>query len=285
MLLTTRALRTSLPVSTGRTRGTVAAWKTELGRAQPAEHLVDRGEVDLEAVSGRPQVQAPDPHALRAGQLLGPLAVLVEVADPVAESLRVVGSELLDVPHDESRPLEPEHHARDVGRLPVREDVALREGPALDVAVLQPRDAVVEQAAAGAQHGGELLGVGVDLRLADVLDHPDRGDRVELLAGQLAVVLDADLDPVRESRIGHALARQHGLRLGESDPDGLYAVARGRVHHEAAPTATHVEDALALLERELGADEIELGLLGLLERGGAAGEDRARVGHRAIEEE
>jgi hypothetical protein len=57
------------------------------------------------------------------------------------------------------------------------------------------------------------------------------------------------------------------------------------VQREAAPAATDVEDAVALLQPELGADELELGLLGFLERGRAAREDRAAVGHRRVEEE
>ena len=56
------------------------------------------------------------------------------------------------------------------------------------------------------------LGVDVDLLLADVLDHADAGDRVERLAVELAVVHDADLDPVGDARALGALAGQLGLR-------------------------------------------------------------------------
>ena len=54
---------------------------------------------------------------------------------------------------------------------------------------------------------------------------------------------------------------------------------------EAPPPRADVEDAIAVGELELAADEVELLLLGLLEGVGAAREDRAAVGHRAIEEE
>src|SRR5262249_4028513 len=64
---------------------------------QPAEDLVHRGEVDLEAVPGRPQVEAPDAEALRTGQLLRPLDVFVDVADPVAQGLGIVGAGLPDM--------------------------------------------------------------------------------------------------------------------------------------------------------------------------------------------
>ena len=60
----------------------------------------------------------------------------------------------------------------------------------------------------GPSSDGEAARVGVDVRGADVLDHPDRGDRVELLPAQLAVVHDADLDLVGDAVLGRrALAR------------------------------------------------------------------------------
>ena len=52
-----------------------------------------------------------------------------------------------------------------------------------------------------------------------------------------------------------------------------------------APAAADVEQVLPGLEVELGAHELVLRLLRLLERGRPAREDRARVGHRRPEEE
>src|SRR4051812_35317974 len=215
--------------------------------AEAAEHLVDRREVDLEAVPRSPQVEPPDAQPLRAGQLLSADDVLVEVADPVAQRLGVVGAELLDMLGDEAGPLEGQDHPGDVGGLAVGEDVALRERPALDAAVLQARDAVVEQPPAGPEHRGELLGVDVDLRLADVLDHPDRGDRVEVLTPELAIVLNANLDLVADPGVEDPLPRQLRLRLGQGDPDRLDAVLLRRVDDEAGPAAADVEHPLALL--------------------------------------
>jgi hypothetical protein len=57
------------------------------------------------------------------------------------------------------------------------------------------------------------------------------------------------------------------------------------VQRERAPAAADVEDALAGLQVELRADEVELGPLRLLERRRAAREDRARVRHRLVQEE
>jgi hypothetical protein len=54
---------------------------------------------------------------------------------------------------------------------------------------------------------------------------------------------------------------------------------------ERAPAAADVEDALTRRQRELGANQLELRLLRLLERLRHTRKDRARVGHRAIEEQ
>ena len=86
-------------------------------------------------------------------------------------------------------------------RRGVGEDVALRERARLGVGVAQAGDAVVEQPPARLEQAGEGARVDVDLGRADVLDHADAGDRVEALAGQVAVVHDPDLDPVGDARL------------------------------------------------------------------------------------
>ena len=55
------------------------------------------------------------------------------------------------------------------------------------------------------------------LRPPDVLGHADRADRVERAVVDVAVVLDADLDPVGEPGLGHPLAGQRGLLRRERD--------------------------------------------------------------------
>ena len=57
------------------------------------------------------------------------------------------------------------------------------------------------------------------------------------------------------------------------------------MQHEAAPAAAHVEQALALPQSELLADQLALGQLGVLERCGPAREERAAVCHRGVEEQ
>ncbi len=102
---------------------------------------------------------------------------------------------------------------------------------------------------------------------------------------EVAVVHDADLDPVGDAgRLG-SLPRFLGLRRGEGDADDAGPVAGRRPEREAAPAAADVEDTVALLQLELAGDGLELLLLGLLERPRPPREDPAAVGHRGVEEE
>jgi hypothetical protein len=151
--------------------------------------------------------------------------------------------------------------------------------------VAQPGDPVVEQPPARTQQARELRRVDVDLRLPHVLDHPDRGDRVEALAHEIAVVEHADVDPVADAGRLCAAASQHRLGLRQGDADDLDAVTGRGVERKAPPAAADVEHTIARLQRQLLADQLELLLLRLLQRLRAAGEERAAVGHRLVEEQ
>ena len=183
-----------------------------------AEHLVDRREAGLEARARRAQVQPPDAHALRAREPDALVVVLVQAPRPVAQRLGVVLAEALDRVGLEARVLEGVLHAREVQRRRVGEHVALGEGPGLGVAVAQAGDAVVQQPAAGLEELMQALGVRVDRGGADVLDHPDRGDRVERLGLQVAPVHDAELAAVGHALVDRALAGTRGLRLASVMP-------------------------------------------------------------------
>src|SRR5829696_3965260 len=142
---------------------------------------------------------------------------------------------------------------------------------------------VVEHASARLHEPRHLPRVDVDLVRANVLDHPDAGHRVERLSRELAVVHHPNVHPLAESALLGTPAREGGLRLRERDAHHLDVVVRGGVHREAAPAAAHVQHALARLERELLADQLELCLLGLLQRRGPLREQGAAVGHRVTE--
>ena len=143
---------------------------------------------------------------------------------------------------------------------------------------------MVEEEAAGSQQLRELLGVAAELVDADVLDHADAGDLVVRAVVDLAVVGDADLDPVAEPGVAHALAGDLGLRLGQRDADAAHAVVLGGVQEQRPPAAADVEQALARLEPQLAADDLELALLRGLERLVGRREVRARVDEARPEE-
>jgi hypothetical protein len=136
----------------------------------------------------------------------------LQPALPLAQGLHVVLPEALHVARLEARLLQRRLDAGEVQRRGVREHVALRERAGLRLAEAQPRDAVVEQPAAGLHEPRERRRIGVDVDGADVLDHADRRDRVEALAGQVAVVHHADVDPVGDAGLAYAPARALGLR-------------------------------------------------------------------------
>src|SRR3954468_20165654 len=95
----------------------------------------------------------------------------------------------------------------------------------LRVLLAQVGDAVVEQPRARAQRAAQAAGVLVHLLGADVLDHADRRDGVERLAGQLPVVGDAEVGAVGDPRLlGAALGSLH-LGRRERDAGDAHAVA------------------------------------------------------------
>src|SRR4029079_8233981 len=74
------------------------------------------------------------------------------------------------------------------------------------------------------------------LRVADRLEHLDRGDLRELSLDR-AVVLEADLDAVRKGSGGDVLARELELLLRERDAGDPRPVLACRHQCEAAPAA------------------------------------------------
>src|SRR3954447_11041452 len=198
-------------------------------RSCMAPQLVDRCEPGFKSVARGAQVEAPDTRALRTSEPRGFVDVVVEPARPLAQGLGVVALEALDVLDLEAGSFQRELDPRQRQRVAVGEDVALGEWPGFGRVRVEARDAVVQQPAAGRQEGAELLRVDVDLVLADVLDHADAGDRVELLALQLAVVLDANVDLVADALGSCALARDLRLRLRKRDAGDIDAVLLGRV--------------------------------------------------------
>ena len=129
---------------------------------------------------------------------------------------------------------------------------------------------MVQQSALRHEHGTQRREVLVELAVADVLGHADRRDRVELLAGELAIVLQPDLDPIGHTRLGDALAVRSSAwaRLMVMPTTCASWCERGVDGHRA-PAAADVEQPCTglLVQPQLAADQLVLGRLGLVERG------------------
>ncbi len=242
---------------------------------------VDRGEAVVEAVAGGAQVQAPDAQALGPGELERALAVGVEALGPVAQRLGVVVAEALDVLGPEAGALERLEHARELQRLAVGKDVALREGAGVGVGVAEPGDAVVEQPAARRQQRGELARRrrrSARRRRA----RPCRCWRSRRTARRRGRGSPSPGSrparrrrPPRPARARPAACGSESVIPTTSTPCRLAAwIAKLPQPQPMSSTRSPA------LERELAADHLELLLLGLLERLRAAREDRAAVGHR-----
>jgi hypothetical protein len=96
---------------------------------------------------------------------------------------------------------------------------------------------------------------------ADVLEHPDRHDRVED-SRDVAVVLEGEL----HGQPGRSPPGEIDLLPGHGDADDLRAVALRGERREPAPAAADVEDAHPRLQPDLSADEVELCLLSLFQQ-------------------
>ena len=201
-----------------------------------------------------------------AGLLRRLLLVLALVRVPALQRQRVVLSERFGVARLEARLLHLGQDARERLELAVGEDEPPGEGLGVSLLLARADDAVVQQDAAGLQQLAQVGEVGRQLRRADVLDHPDARDLVVGAVVGVPVVGEPDLDVVLEPRLAHARAREFGLRRRDRHADGADAVVGGGVDDERAPAAADVEQALAGLQVQLAADDVELAGLRGVER-------------------
>ncbi len=138
--------------------------------------------------------------------------------------------------------------------------------------------AVVRQQVANTAEIGRQVG------LAHVLEHADAGNAVEL-AGGVAVVLEADLDAVRQPGSFYALRGEVELVLRKRDAHAARAELLRGAQHQRAPAAADIEERLPRLEPDPGQDVVDL----LQLRGSkvfiALLEVRARVDHVRVEPE
>ena len=217
-------------------------------------------------------------------------------------------AQALEVAHLEAVRLEERHHRAHLVQFAVGKDVALDKGAADLRRSSQPQgdlhlssglaefggvgvrvegdrapDRVVEEAPARSEQVEELLGVGGERSSPDVLGHADRADGVEGAVGDVAEILDPELDEVRDARGAGPLSGVALLGLGQRHADDPRAVGRRGVDRHRPPATADVEEAHAGSELQLARHEIDLASLRVFEAVVGRREHGARVGHRRTE--
>ena len=105
------------------------------------------------------------------------------------------------------------------------------------------------------------------LLVADVLAHLDRRGGVVRAVVEVAVVLQAEVDPVGDAVVGGALAGEVELLARQRDAGDVHAVARAAAWMLSDPQPQPTSSRrMPGASAELAADEVELGALGVGER-------------------
>ena len=114
-----------------------------------------------------------------------------------------------------------------------------------------------------------------------MLEHADRGDGVEGLAAQVAVVHHADLHLPVETGLADPAGRFVDLLPAQGHPDHPGAVVLGGVDGHRTPAAADVEQARSgrPIDAELATDQLAFGGLGILQAGFGGREPGTGVGH------
>src|ERR1700682_3972882 len=86
---------------------------------------------------------------------------------------------------------------------------------------------------------------------ADMLEHPDRDDAVEIFR-EVAIILQTELDLVGQSFFARAHLRERVLLLGKRDPGDARAANVREVKRQPTPAAADIEHALILRNEKLG---------------------------------
>ena len=133
----------------------------------------------------------------------------------------------------------------------------------------------------------DRLEVPGEIAVAHRLQHLDRHDPIvrRPLRGQVPVVDEADLHPVREALPLDPLPGPEGLLGREGDTRDTRPELPGGETGERAPAAADLEDVVARADPRLRRDPPELAPLGLLERFASRLEERTGVRHGRVEEE
>ena len=179
------------------------------------EYLVDLCTPVFESGRATGHVQAPDTRPCRPDLRDCVLPRAFEVVHPRAQGQRVVLTEALDMARLEPCSLNTRHDRPDLVQLAVGKHVPVDEPASREARTLTewPADPVVEQSAARPQQRVQSIEVLGKVSEADVFEHADRTDRVEGRVADLAIVLLADVDEVREPSLRDGVSRPLRLTL------------------------------------------------------------------------
>ncbi len=251
-----------------------------------AHDLEDRHVVVLECIRAAGKIHAPDAEFFVVDEGFRLVGLRLEVFRPDVERARIVPAQAFDVNRFEPAALRRFEREADVRQLAVREHVAVDEFAAAERRLaafrVGRRDPVVHRDAVVGEQVMDAREVERQVLAADVLEHPDARDAVEL-AFDLAVILQTNLDPVFQPRGLYTRGRQVELVLRQRHAETRRAELLRGAQHERTPAAADVEQALAGLELDLRQDVVDL----LDLRGGeilvAVLEVRTRVHHVLVE--
>lgn len=223
--------------------------------------LEDRDLVGVKGMCAAGQVDAPDAVLLLADHRADGVAVGLEALGPVLKRARIVAAQAFDVKRFQATVLRGGERQRDMRQFALREDVAIDEIAAthrgLAAVGVGGGDAVVHGDTAIGQQVVDAAEVPRQVLAPDVLEHADAGDAVEL-AGEVAVVLDADFDLVLQPGGAHAFGGEVVLVLRQCHAQTARAVLLRRAQHQRPPAAADVEQRLPRLQADFGEDVVDL---------------------------
>ena len=248
-----------------------------------------------EPCPGADEPESSHPIELLSGHLLhlegichldDPGLVLRVVFPPELKGTRIVRREVLGLFGVPPRRLGGQSDLRLRRQIPAREDIPIRPGVHTTSRILL-RDGVQNEHTVVSQcsvHHPEEQTV---VFLADVLEHADRDNPVELLVHVLVAQL-AEFDALGNLFSLSQPPRIFQLLITERDADHTrLGGALGDFYRQVAPAGAHIEDTTVrphTVKPQLGHDVVDLRVLRFVQRHVRPREVRTRIQHRRAQE-
>ena len=204
------------------------------------EDLVDAHPAVAEGEGAADEVEPPHADDLLADQLAQPREVGLEAVDPARDGQHVVLAQRVHVADLEAARLDEADGLADRPHVHVGGDERLDERAAAGVlaaARALARHLLDQHPAARLDRAAQHLDVRRVVAGADVLAHLEGADGVEVVAlGDLAVVLEPDLDPVLQAALGDPGVDELLLLRGDRHAGDLGAEVLARRAARASPS-------------------------------------------------